>query len=159
VGSRSCWRSPGAAREVAWSSPQILALFGVAVVAAGLLWRAERRAIDPLIPSGILRGPVAPFACAGFFAAFFVWFSMILLAPLRLQLLPGASATQAGALLTPGVVVSPICAFISVRFSVEPGTLGARVGRALCCRSSDWLCCCMCRLRLRNCGCCCHSRW
>ena len=38
---------------------------------------------------------------------------MILLAPLRLQLVLGASATEAGALLTPGIVVSPICAFIS----------------------------------------------
>jgi EmrB/QacA subfamily drug resistance transporter len=110
-------------REYAWSSPQVLAMFVATVVAARLLWRAERRAADPLIPAGILRGRVAPFACAGSFAAFFVWFSMILLAPLRLQLVLGASATEAGALLTPGIVVSPVCAFIS-------GQILSRTGHA-----------------------------
>jgi hypothetical protein len=110
-------------REAAWTSPQILSLFGATALAAGLLWRAERRAIDPLVPAGILRGPVAPFVCVGFFASFFVWFSMILVAPLRLQLVLGASATEAGALLTPGIVVSPLCAFVS-------GQILSRTGHA-----------------------------
>jgi len=110
-------------REYAWTDLHILALFALAVAAAGLLWRAERRAADPLIPAAILRGSVAPFVCVGFFGGFFVWFSMILLAPLRLQLVLGASATEAGALLTPGIVVSPICAFIS-------GQILSRTGHA-----------------------------
>jgi EmrB/QacA subfamily drug resistance transporter len=110
-------------RETAWTSPLILSLFGVTAIAAVLLWRAERRANDPLIPAGILRGPVAPFVCLGFFAAFFVWFSMILVAPLRLQLVLGATATEAGALLTPGIVVSPLCAFVS-------GQILSRTGHA-----------------------------
>ena len=109
-------------REFAWSSPQIVALFALTVVAGVLLWRTERRAADPLIPSGMLGGNVAPFACVGFFALFFVWFTMILLAPLRLQLVHGSTATAAGALLTPGIVLSPICAFFS-------GQLLSRFGR------------------------------
>ena len=109
-------------REFAWASPQIGALFAAAVVAALLLWRTERRAADPLIPSGMLSGSVAPYACVGFFGLFFVWFTMILLAPMRLQLVLGTSATEAGALLTPGIVLSPICAFFS-------GQLLSRFGR------------------------------
>jgi EmrB/QacA subfamily drug resistance transporter len=110
-------------REYAWTSPQVLSLFVVGVLAAGFLWLAERRASDPIIPAAILRGRVAPFVCVGFFGGFFVWFSMILLAPLRLQLVLGASATEAGALLTPGIVVSPICAFVS-------GQILSRTGHA-----------------------------
>jgi EmrB/QacA subfamily drug resistance transporter len=97
--------------EFAWTSPQIVGLVLVTALAAGLLWRVERTAPDPLIPSGILRGDVAPYVCIGFFATFFVWFTMILLAPLRLQLVLGATATEAGALLTPGIVLSPFAAF------------------------------------------------
>jgi MFS family permease len=99
--------------------------------------RAERHAADPLIPPGLLGGPVVPFACLGQFATFFVWFTMILLAPLRLQLVLGASATQAGALLTPGIVLSPIFAFIAgqilsrrgrARLTVRVGAIAQAVG-------------------------------
>jgi EmrB/QacA subfamily drug resistance transporter len=109
-------------RDYAWSSPQVLALLSATVLAGVLLWFAEKRAADPIISAGILRGNVAPFVCVGFFATFFVWFTMILLAPLRLQLVLGATATEAGALLTPGIVVSPICAFVA-------GQLLSRIGR------------------------------
>jgi len=47
---------------------------------------------------------------------------MILLAPLRLQLVLGASATEAGALLTPGIVLSPLTAFVA-------GQILSRTGR------------------------------
>jgi MFS family permease len=92
------------------------------VLSAGLLWLAERRAADPLIPAGIFGGKVVPYLCVGFFGTFFVWFTMILLAPLRLQLVEGISATEAGALLTPGIVLSPICAFVA-------GQVLSRTGR------------------------------
>src|SRR5262249_32165906 len=75
-------------------------------------------------------GPVVPFVCVAFFATFFVWFTMILLAPLRLQLVLGTSATQAGALLTPGIVLSPICAMITGQVLSRTGRcrLTARAG-------------------------------
>jgi EmrB/QacA subfamily drug resistance transporter len=109
-------------REYGWTSPQLVGLVGVTVVAGFMLWRAERRAADPIIPAGIWRDGVVPFVCVGFFAAFFVWFTMILLAPLRLQLVLGATATEAGALLTPGIVLSPITAFFA-------GQVLSRTGR------------------------------
>jgi EmrB/QacA subfamily drug resistance transporter len=109
-------------REYAWTSPEIVGLIVLAAVSGGLLWRVERTAPDPLIPGGILRGNVAPYMCVGCFATFFVWFTMILLAPLRLQLVLGATATEAGALLTPGIVLSPFAAFTA-------GQITSRVGR------------------------------
>jgi MFS family permease len=109
-------------RDYGWTSPQMAGLLGVTIVAGLMLWRTERRAEDPIIPAGIWGGGVVPFACIGFFAAFFVWFTMLLLAPLRLQLVLGASATEAGALLTPGIVLSPLCAFVG-------GQILSRTGR------------------------------
>jgi MFS family permease len=49
-----------AGRDYAWASPPIVALLGAIVLASILLWRAERRATDPLIPASIVRGPVVP---------------------------------------------------------------------------------------------------
>jgi MFS family permease len=105
-------------------------LFVTTALAGFLLWRAERQATDPLIPPDILRGPVVPFVCLGFFVTFFVWFTMILLAPLRLQLVLGATATEAGVLLTPGIVLSPICAFVAGQIFSRRGRcrLTARMG-------------------------------
>jgi MFS family permease len=51
-----------------------------------------------------------------------VWFGLILLVPLRLQLVLGATATEAGALLTPGIVLGPLG-------SVVAGQIMARTGR------------------------------
>jgi hypothetical protein len=51
-----------------------------------------------------------------------VWFGLILLVPLRLQLVLGASATEAGALLTPGIVLGPLC-------SVAAGQIMGRTGQ------------------------------
>jgi MFS family permease len=122
-----------AGRDYAWASPPILALLGAIVLASMLLWRAERRASDPLIPASIMRGPVVPYICVAFFATFFVWFTMILLAPLRLQLVQGSSATEAGALLTPGIVLSPIAAFVAGQILSRTGHYRpvCRVGAAL----------------------------
>jgi EmrB/QacA subfamily drug resistance transporter len=122
-----------AGRDYAWASLPIVALLGAIVLASILLWRAERRASDPLIPASIIRGPVVPYICVAFFATFFVWFTMILLAPLRLQLLQGSSATEAGALLTPGIVLSPIAAFVAGQILSRTGRYRpvCRVGAAL----------------------------
>jgi MFS family permease len=58
-----------------------------------------------------------------YFAMFFLWFTMILIAPLRLQLVQGATATEAGVLLTPGIISAPITATVV-------GQLLSRIGRA-----------------------------
>ncbi len=102
-------------REYAWTSPEIFSLLGATLMAALLLLRAEKRASEPVIPGELLRGRVAPFACLAALGNSAVWFGMILLVPLRLQLVLGATATEAGATLTPGIVLGPICSFIAGR--------------------------------------------
>jgi EmrB/QacA subfamily drug resistance transporter len=109
-------------REFPWLSPQIVGLAAVAVLFALLLVRAEARAADPVIPGGLMKGASLRWSLVASVANSMVWFGLILLVPLRLQLVLGASATEAGALLTPGIVLGPLT-------SVAAGQIMARTGQ------------------------------
>jgi len=111
-----------AGREYAWTSPQILALAAVVAVAGALLYRAERQAVEPVIPGSLLRGNVLSLSTIASFGNSLVWFGLIFLVPVRLQMVLGESATVAGALLTPGIVLGPVSAFIA-------GQIMSRTGR------------------------------
>jgi EmrB/QacA subfamily drug resistance transporter len=109
-------------RDYAWTSPEIMALGVAAACASLLLYRAEQRAAEPVIPGNLLRGNVRALSCIASFGNSMVWFGLILLVPVRLQLVLGNSATVAGALLTPGIVMGPLG-------SVCAGQLLSRTGR------------------------------
>src|SRR5579864_606678 len=109
-------------REFDWTSPTILALVIAAVVAGFILIRAETAAADPVIPRALLSGATRLLSLVAAFANSMVWFGLILLVPLRLQLVLGASGTEAGALLTPGIVLGPLS-------SVACGQIMARTGQ------------------------------
>jgi EmrB/QacA subfamily drug resistance transporter len=109
-------------RDFSWISPQIIGLLLAAVIAAVLLVRAEMTAADPVIPAGLMTGASRAWSLVASFANSMVWFGLILLVPLRLQLVLGASATEAGALLTPGIVLGPLS-------SVLAGQVMARTGQ------------------------------
>jgi EmrB/QacA subfamily drug resistance transporter len=109
-------------REFAWASVQILGLIALAAVSGWLLVRAERVAADPVIPANLLTSATRALSLVASFGNSMVWFGLILLVPLRLQLVLGASATEAGALLTPGIVLGPLS-------SVLAGQIMARTGR------------------------------
>jgi len=111
-----------AGREYAWTSPQILALAAVVAVAGALLYGAERQAVEPVIPGSLLRGNVLSLSTIASFGNSLVWFGLIFLVPVRLQMVLGESATVAGALLTPGIVLGPVSAFIA-------GQIMSRTGR------------------------------
>jgi EmrB/QacA subfamily drug resistance transporter len=84
-----------------WSSPTILALFGVSAAALLLLWRQEARAPEPIIPLGLFR--IRTFWTANL-AAFVISMSFlgtVTYLPLYLQLGRGIPATQSGATLIP----------------------------------------------------------
>src|SRR5579859_8047395 len=108
-------------REFGWTSWPILGLVSLAAVAGVFLVRAERAADDPLIPAHLLTGATRALSLIAAFGNSMVWFGLILLVPLRLQLVLGASATEAGALLTPGIVLGPLS-------SVAAGQVMARTG-------------------------------
>jgi MFS family permease len=93
-------------RQFGWLSAPIVGLLALAVVAGLAFTRVERRAKEPIVPPGLLRGPVVPFCCIGMFNMGLVWFGMILLGPLFLQDVLQLSATRSGGDLTPAVVLS-----------------------------------------------------
>lgn len=108
--------------DYAWLSPQIgLLLAGAAVSAALLVW-VERHAAEPVMPFSLVRGNVRALSSLAGIGNSIVWFSLILLVPLRMQLVLGASATVAGALLTPGIVLGPLSSFVA-------GLILSRTGR------------------------------
>jgi EmrB/QacA subfamily drug resistance transporter len=107
--------------DYAWTSPEIIALIVVTAIAGVLLYRAEQRAPEPVIPGHLVRGNIRALSCIAAFANSLVWFGLILLVPVRLQLVLGNSATVAGALLTPGIIMGPIG-------SVFAGQLMSRTG-------------------------------
>src|SRR5690349_16728086 len=95
-------------REFAWTSVVILSLLAATVITAVLLVRAEQRATDPMISTDLVAGASRAWSLVASVANSMVWFGLILLVPLRFQLVLGASATEAGALLTPGIVLGPL---------------------------------------------------
>jgi EmrB/QacA subfamily drug resistance transporter len=105
-----------------WLSAPELALAVISLLLlAGLVWQ-ERRAADPLLPgrlfshSVFVRGVlIAAVASAGTFAAIF-------LLPLFFQLLRGASAERAGALIVPYLAFNVIGAY-------SAGQVARRIGR------------------------------
>jgi MFS family permease len=109
-------------REFAWTSVQIVGLVAAGIVVGGLLVRAENGAADPVISGALMAGASRAWSLVASVANSMVWFGLILLVPLRLQLVLGASATEAGALLTPGIVLGPLT-------SVAAGQIMARTGQ------------------------------
>jgi EmrB/QacA subfamily drug resistance transporter len=108
--------------EYEWVSPQIGVTLALVAVAFGVLYVVERRATNPVIPGDLLRSNVPALSSLGGVANSVVWFSMLLLVPLRLQLVLGVSATAAGALMTPAIVLGPLG-------SVFAGQMLGRTGR------------------------------
>jgi MFS family permease len=113
-------------QEYAWISPQIASLVLLGGLGGALLYRVESRAAEPVIPGSLLRGNIPSLSAIAAAANSMLWFSMILLVPIRLQLVLGTSATVAGALLTPGIVLGPASSFIA-------GQILGRTGRYRVC--------------------------
>jgi EmrB/QacA subfamily drug resistance transporter len=99
--------------EDAWDSPAILGLAAVALVAAVAFVAQERRAADPVLPLELFA--TRAFSAAGL-SAFLIGMAMfgaITFLPLYLQIVDGASATEAGLRMLPFVIGSLVAATIS----------------------------------------------
>ena len=113
-------------------APRNLALFvGAAALAALFIW-IERRAPDPVVPFKLFRNPVVAVAVTAGFLAGVSMFGAISFVPLFAQGALGATATQAGSLLTPlmlsWVGLSVVGGRLLLRVGYRPTTL---VGFAL----------------------------
>jgi EmrB/QacA subfamily drug resistance transporter len=85
----------------AWSSPTILILAAVSVLALVLFTRAERRAIEPIVPLHFLANPVfrRPLMAAALVGV--TMFGVLTFLPIYLQIVKGSSPTASGLELVP----------------------------------------------------------
>ncbi len=87
--------------EYAWSSPTILGLAMATVVLLAGFVMTERRAVEPLLPLRLFRGPIFTVGSMVAFLVGVAMFGCISFLPLFLQVAGGASATNSGLLLVP----------------------------------------------------------
>ena len=99
---RWCWSPPGAAREYAWGSWQIIE---PGRARRGLRWSASsssrRRAAEPILPLRMFRNRNFTLISVIGFLLGFAMFGAINFLPLYQQTVQGASATNSGLLLLP----------------------------------------------------------
>ncbi len=108
----------------AWDSPAIGGL-GVGVLVLLVAWiRTERAAAEPVIPPRLFRDPIFAISTAVTILGGFALFGGGAFLPLFLQLVSGASATNAGLLLLPLTVVSSRSRWAPARSSGGPGLSG-----------------------------------
>jgi EmrB/QacA subfamily drug resistance transporter len=107
---------------VAWRSPEALTLGGVTVAALAGFIAVERCAAEPILPPHLFGNRIFTIACAIGFVVGLALFGSITFMPLYLQVVKGATPTEAGMSLTPmmgGVLVT----------SIASGRIISRIGR------------------------------
>ncbi|WP_354643090.1 MDR family MFS transporter [Kitasatospora camelliae] len=108
--------------EYAWSSPVIIGLFAVGVVALALFCWAETRAAEPMLPMRLFRNPVFTVCGALSFIVGFAMLGALTFLPTYLQYVDGDSATVSGVRTLPMV-------FGLLIASVFSGNVVSRTGR------------------------------
>jgi EmrB/QacA subfamily drug resistance transporter len=98
-------------RDHAWTSPEVLALLGIAAAMGVVLFAVERRQAEAIIPFGLFGERTFAVSLATSFIVGVGMFAAVLFVPLAYQGVLGTTATDSGALLTPlvgGLVVASI---------------------------------------------------
>jgi EmrB/QacA subfamily drug resistance transporter len=106
----------------AWTSPVIIGLYAVALVAVAVFIRVELRAKDPMLPMRLFRGPVFSVTMILAFVVGFAMLGAITFLPTYLQYVQGVSATSSGLRTLPMVIGLLIT-------SIAAGTIVGRTGR------------------------------
>src|SRR3954447_2922827 len=96
-----------------WDSPVIVVLGIVGATALGRFIAAERRAADPVLPLELFKLPAFRAAASSGFLVGMSMFGLVTFLPLYLQVVDGASATEAGLRMLPFVVGSLVASVIS----------------------------------------------
>jgi EmrB/QacA subfamily drug resistance transporter len=111
-----------------WGSPEVLGLFGTAVILLGAFVAVEARSADPLVPLRLfrIRGlSVSAFALALNGATFL---GMFFITALYLQQVHGDSALDAGAHFVPMGIAAILSAIIGAQLVTRAGTRAAYIG-------------------------------
>jgi MFS family permease len=108
--------------EYAWTSPTILALFAVAVVAIAVFVARELKASEPILDMRLFRDRSFSASMAVLFFSGVGMFGSIMFLPTFMQIVQNKTASSSGALLTPMM-------FAMIAGSISTGQLIARTGR------------------------------
>lgn len=103
--------NPDGSTTFAWTSPQILALFGVAIAVGTAFLVIQARAAEPTLPLDLFRNRIFSASVIITFLTSMGMYGAILYIPLFVQAVMGQSATNSGVVLTPmmvGVIVVSI---------------------------------------------------
>lgn len=90
-----------AGQQYAWTSPQVVIAFAVAMLMATAFCLIELRAEEPILPLDLFKNRVFTISSLVVFATGFGMFGTILYIPLFIQGVIGTSATQSGQVLFP----------------------------------------------------------
>ncbi|GJF33525.1 MFS transporter [Kitasatospora sp. NE20-6] len=108
--------------EYAWTSPTIIGLFVLGVLALGLFCWVETRAAEPMLPMRLFRNPVFSVCSVLSFIVGFAMLGAMTFLPTFLQYVDGDSATVSGVRTLPMV-------FGLLVASIFSGTVVSRTGR------------------------------
>jgi EmrB/QacA subfamily drug resistance transporter len=104
-----------------WSSPQVLGLFAIFLVATGLLIVVERQVQEPMLHLELFRNKVFTWAnIAGFFSSM-SFLSVVAFLPLLMQLGQGVKATSSGLATLPLMAGLILAAAVSGRIVSKTG--------------------------------------
>ncbi len=102
-------------REVRWTSVEIVGLFVIAAVSAGLLVMRERSASEPVLPLRMFAAPVVRIASLINVTSGALFASGIYFLPVFLQQVAGVSATKSGLLLIPFMFTTAFTTLVAGR--------------------------------------------
>jgi len=111
-------------RVASWLTLAVLGPLAVTALCLLLFVGVERRVADPLIPLDLFKHPMVRAAAATGFLAGMAMFGAISYIPLYLQAVLGATATQAGFVLTPFILGWVTFSILSARFVLRVGYRG-----------------------------------
>ncbi|MEK6301837.1 MAG: MDR family MFS transporter [Acidobacteriota bacterium] len=103
------------------ATPKMLAVVACAVVSGYLFVRAERRAVDPVVPFSLFRNRVVAVGSITSFMVGAAMFGALSFIPLFVQGAMGGSATEAGILLTPFLLGWVVMAVVGGRLMLTIG--------------------------------------
>jgi len=105
----------------AWHEGNNLAGWAIAAVLLAAFLRQQRRHPEPIVPMALLANPVVVAGCGMLFVLFFNFIALSVLVPLRVQMVTGASATDAALALLPMTLAVPVAAFLGGRWLARTG--------------------------------------
>ncbi|MGW7311866.1 MDR family MFS transporter [Streptomyces sp. NPDC054865] len=107
--------------EYAWSSPMIIGLFAIGVVALALFCVVETRAAEPMLPMRLFGNPVFSICSVLSFVVGFAMLGALTFLPTYLQYVDGDSATVSGVRTLPMVIGLLIASVFSGNFVSKTG--------------------------------------